>query len=131
MHYGSVKSIDAAFLEAVVALSIYGENDAAEPVEFVIDTGFTEDAALPLDIINRLGLLPADGTVELALADGSIDRFERYTAYMLWHGQLREVRVLDLGSEPLLGMELLRGCNISIDAAPGGIVTIAELPAAS
>ena len=129
MHYGTVKSIDGAFLEAVVALSVYGENAAAEFVEFVIDTGFTEDAALPLNIINRLGLPPAAGAVEIALADGSVDRFERYTAYILWHNRLREVRVLDLGSEPLLGMELLRGCNISIDADPGGAVTIAELSA--
>lgn len=131
MHYGTVKSIDGAWLEAAVTLSVYGENAATELVDFVIDTGFTEDAALPLDIINRLGLRPAAGTVEIALADGSVGRFERYTAYMLWHSRLREVIVLDLGSEPLIGMELLRGCNISIDAMPDGVVAIAELPASS
>ena len=31
---------------------------------------------------------------------------------------------------PLIGMELLRDSNISIDAIPGGTVTIAELAAA-
>ena len=131
MHYGTVNSIDGDLLEAVVALSIAGENSATELVEFVIDTGFTEDVALPLNIINRLGLLPAAGIVELTLADGSVERFQRYTAYVLWHGRWREVIAVALDGEPLIGMDLLRGSNISVDAAPGGVVAIAELPALS
>ena len=33
-----------------------------------------------------------------------------------------------MGAEPLVGMELLRGSNLSVDAVSGGSVTITELP---
>ena len=32
-----------------------------------------------------------------------------------------------MGSDPLIGMGLLRGSNLSVDAIPGGLVTITEL----
>ena len=53
--------------------------------------------------------------------------FERYAAYVLWHGQRRQIKVLNMEGDPLIGMELLRGSNISSDALPGGGVTITEL----
>ena len=131
MHYGVVNQI-GALLEAEITLTVLGNGVSNEDIPFVIDTGFTGALTLPIDIISRLNLPPADDVeTEVTLADGSAETAGVYVARLLWHNRLREVRVLDPGSEPLLGMELLRGCNISIDADPGGAVTIAELPPAS
>ena len=134
MHYGVVNKIGdlGDLIEAEITLTILGNGAGNEDIPFVIDTGFTGALALPIHIISRLNLPPADDDeTEVILADGSAETAGVYVASLLWHGQPSEVEVFDLGSEPLAGMELLRGCNISIDAAPGGIVTIAELPAAS
>lgn len=131
MHYGVVNGI-GSLIEAKVTLTILGNGASNEDIPFVIDTGCTEALTLPIHIIRRLNLPPADDDeTEVTLADGSAEIVGVYVARLLWHGQPREVEVFDLGSEPLLGMELLRGCNISIDAAPGGVVTITELPMAS
>ena len=129
-HYGIVNSVDGDLLEAVVTLAVARENDDAELIEFVVDTGFDGQVTLPLNIISRLNLPGITGAVEVTVADGSIDYFDRYIAHIRWHGQLRPVRALNMECVPLIGMELLRDSNISIDAVPGGAVTIAELATA-
>ncbi len=51
-------------------------------------------------------------------------------ASIFWHGRLREVDVVSLETDNLIGMGLLQGSNVNIDAIPGGSVTITELSAA-
>lgn len=130
MHYGLIYGIGDDFLEAHITLTVQGSNGVAENVDFVIDTGLTEDASLPSDIIVRLNLPRNSDIIDIELADGSTGKFDLYTAYVLWHDRLVEVEVINMESVPLIGMELLRDSNISIDAIPGGAVTIAELAAA-
>ena len=127
MHYGSVN--DA--VEANVSLDVHGENGATEQVAFIIDTGFTDEISLPQAVISRLGLPLSGNADEFILADGTTGRYSIYAAHILWHGQLREVEVVNLEGDPLVGMELLLGSNLNVDAIPGGMVTIAELPAES
>ena len=43
--------------------------------------------------------------------------------------ELGSVEVISVDVNPLVGMRLLAGSNLSIDAEPGGAVTITELPA--
>ena len=130
MHYGLIYGIGDDFLEAHITLTVQDGNGVAENVDFVIDTGLTEDVSLPLDIIVRLNLPRNCDIVDIVLADGSTGKFDLYTAYVLWHDRLVEVEVINMESTPLIGMELLRDSNISIDVVPGGTVTIAELAAA-
>ena len=130
MHYGLIYGIGDDFLEAHITLTVQDGNGVAENVDFVIDTGLTEDASLPLDTIVRLNLPRNGDIIDIILADGSTGKFDLYTAYVLWHDRIVEVEVINMESTPLIGMELLRGSNISIDAIPGGAVTIAELAAA-
>ena len=127
MHYGTINIVGDDLLEARVPLIVQSDSGASALIEFVVDTGFTDDLALPLDIINRLNLRPREGVVALTLADGSVANYERYTAYVLWHGQRLGIEVLNMEGDPLIGMDLLRGSSISIDALPGGGVTITEL----
>ena len=130
MHYGLIYGIGDDFLEAHITLTVQDGNSVAENVDFVIDTGLTEDVSLPLDTIVRLNLPRNGDIIDIVLADGSTGKFDLYTAYVLWHDRLVEVEVINMESVPLIGMELLRDSNISIDAVPGGAVTIAELAAA-
>ncbi len=128
MHYGTVND----GIEAIVTLTALGNNDATERIAFIIDTGLTEEAILPQEIIDRLNLPAVDGddnddSFRITLADGSTAIPSVYTTRILWHDRLREVQVVALGPDPLIGMGLLRGCNINVDAVPGGLVTITEL----
>ena len=126
MHCGIVN--DA--LEAVITLPVLSDAGAGESVAFAIDTGFTDELTLPQDIIDRLNLSP-DDDLRVTMADGTVRYLTRYTAYVQWHSQIREVQVIAMGPYSLVGMRLLRDSNLSIDATPGGTVTVTELPAPS
>ena len=130
-HYGRVSAVND-FLEAVVVLSVQDDDGATEGVDFIIDTGYTGEMTLPQEIIDRLNLRTAeyDGfqtAPTVILADGAILPVEVYVTGVWWHDRLRIVEVDSIGSNPLIGMTLLQGSNLSIDAIPGGLVTITEL----
>ena len=123
MHYGTVSES----LEARVSLAVRNEIGVSETVEFTIDTGFSGEIALPQYVIDRLNLTREDDDATITLADGTIRVLAIYTGWIEWHGQDRDVIVVTLGVEPLLGMSVISGSNLSVDATPGGPVTIAEL----
>ena len=123
MHQGTVNQ----YLEPCVNLTVFGSGGATLDLEFVIDTGCTEELILPQNIINRLNLVQGDD-IPVTLGDGTTDDYSTYTARIEWHGQRRAVAVTSVGSEALVGMQLLRDSNLSVDATPGGAVTISELP---
>ncbi len=130
-HYGKVSAVDD-FLEAVVALSVQGDDGATEGVDFIIDTGYTGEMTLPQEIIDRLNLRTVDydgyeTTPTVILADGAILPVAVYVTGVWWHDRLRIVEVDSIGSNPLIGMTLLQGSNLRVDAIPGGLVTITEL----
>ena len=95
-------------------------------VEVVVDTGFTGHLTLPTSTIQALGL-PVVGSAESVLADGSLVLEDVCLARVLWHGDERSVRVLVADATPLLGMSLLRGSELRIEAADGGEVEIRPL----
>lgn len=125
-HYGTVNG-DAS--EATVALTVRGASGNSEDIICVIDTGDTGDLSLPHEVIARLNLpvIEEEQPVTATLADGTTQQISLYYARVLWHGRLRDVEVIDLGPDPLVGMGLLRGSNLSVDAISGGLVTITEL----
>ena len=126
MHYGIVTDTDA--LEATVALTLQADDGTAEHLTFLIDTGFYGALTLSQEVVERLNLPPGDvKEVELTLPDALTANANLYKARILWHGRPREVEVISLENDFLLGMGLLRGCNLSVDAEPGGAVVISEL----
>ena len=106
---------------------LHGNGAPSEAIDFTIDTGFSGELTLPQDAINRLNLLRDEEGVPYILADGTLRVMPRYIGRAQWHGQIREVNVIDNGSEALLGMQLLSGSNLNFDATPGGAVIITEL----
>lgn len=126
MHYGYVN--DA--LEAIVSLNLLSDDGGHETHDFIVDTGLSEDIIIPRHVIDRLSL-PLYDRIVIGVGDGRAGLVDRYTARILWHGRLRDIRVASMGREFLIGMALFRGSNVSIDAVPGGSVTISEISAAS
>ena len=126
MHYGTVNND----LDAVVSLIILGDDGASERFDFIIDTGLSEAMVIPQYLAVRLNLPPDDSAV-LRMGDGTARVVARYSARIVWHDRPQGVHVAGMGGEFLIGMGLLSGSNVNIDAVPGGSVTITELPAAS
>ena len=125
-HYGMVNNNAS---EATTVLTVQGPDGNSEDIIFVIDTGDTGDLSLPHEIIERLGLpmIHEEEPAMAILADGTTRPLNLFYANVLWHGQWREVEVANFGPDPLIGMGLLQGSNLNVDAIPGGRVTITEL----
>lgn len=98
----------------------------ARRVEVVIDTGFNGDLMLPAGEIRRLGY-PYVGTVDAELADGATVETEYFAGRLVWHGRPREANVLAADGDPLVGMGLLSGSRLTVEAEPGGAVGIEEM----
>ena len=126
MQYGIVNDD----VEADIILNVLDDHGESIPIACIIDTGATGDMTLPQSVIHRLNLPLAEDpdNIGVTLADGSSSPGRPYIARVQWHGLIREVEVVNVGTEPLIGMGLLYGSNINIDAVPGGLVTITELP---
>lgn len=114
-------------LQPKVDLEVLGPSGGSHFVELVIDTGFDGELILPSTLIGALGLAFA-GTYYANLADGRRTVLNYHEAIVVWHGRHRRVEVLDSGGVALLGMGLLQGSRLFLDAAPGGAVEIEEIP---
>lgn len=109
-----------------VSIEIVGRDGLARSVEVYVDTGFSGDLTLPKVAIERLSLLPNDA-VNMQIGDGAYATFTTYQATILWRDVSREIVVLEFEIWPVIGIGLLWQCNLSIDFAPGGGVSITEL----
>ncbi|MYE41857.1 MAG: clan AA aspartic protease [Chloroflexi bacterium] len=96
-----------------------------QSIEVVVDTGFSGELALPPELIRSLGLEYIDD-VSVALADRQARPVRAYEGVVSWQGRSRDVTVLDMGSEPLLGMPLLLGSRLTVSCRPNGAVVIEE-----
>ena len=95
-------------------------------VEVVLDTEFTGYLTLPTESISQLGL-PSVGQRTFELANGELFDFQVYLGSVTWHGRPSDVLVLQSDSGPLLGMALLWGSRVTMDALNDGEVGIEEL----
>jgi clan AA aspartic protease len=114
-------------LQAKLDLEVFGPSGAVQKVETVIDTGFDGELILPPTLIVAL-VLASRGTFHAILADGKRVVLAYHEATVLWYGRLRTVEVLQSGGVALVGMELLKGSRLTLEASPGGAVTIEEQP---
>ncbi|NJR63483.1 MAG: clan AA aspartic protease [Cyanobacteria bacterium CRU_2_1] len=113
--------------EAVVQLAVLGENQQRQGIKAIIDTGYTGFLTLPSNIITTLGLtwyMQQEGI----LGDGSFCMFNVYEASVIWDGQVRTIEINESEADPLVGMGLLEGYELKIQAIAGGSVTITALP---
>jgi clan AA aspartic protease len=113
--------------EAVILLQVRGRNRQTRQIEAVVDTGFTAWLTLPPALVAGLELRWHSfgrGT----LADGSETFFDIYEAAVVWDGRVRRIRVQVFDADPLVGMALLRGCELKMHVRSRGGVVIKRLP---
>ncbi len=113
--------------EAVVSLKVCSPDGTQHDVEAVIDTGFNGSLTLPVTLIEKLDL-PWRRRGQAVLADGSKSLFEIYDATIIWDGKRRRIAIDALDAEPLVGMSLLFGHDLTIEVMTGGSVLIKARP---
>lgn len=110
--------------EATIRLMVRGPDGRERVVRAVVDTGFTGTLMLPPALVEELELV-RHGVQRATLADGSAVYLDIHEAAIVWDDQLRDVRVLAAGGDPLVGMALLRGYELTMEVVDGGVVRIA------
>ena len=122
-----ITGVVTARREATIRLIVRGTSGQEQEVEAVIDTGFNGWFSLPPAIIAALQL-PWLTQGRGLLADGSLTVFDIYQVTVIWDGQPRNIPVEAANTDPLVGMSLLYGYDLRIQALDAGIVTIEKLP---
>jgi clan AA aspartic protease len=100
--------------------------DIIQNISAVIDTGFSGFLTLPSSVIAALDLT-WKGRDMATLGDGTFCIFEVYIASVIWDGAYRTIDINESETVPLIGMRLLRGCDLRIQTIEGGLVTIEAL----
>ena len=111
--------------EAVISV-VVRNGTMLRSIVAIVDTGFTGFLSLPSALIAELNL-PWSYRDRATLGDGSETLFDIYEASAIWDGQYREIEINAAETEPLLGMRMLRGYRLQVDATEGGLVTIQTL----
>ena len=122
-----IRGVLTARRVALVTLRVRGPDGFEICVDAAIDTGFNASLTLSPEDVEALGL-PYESSSRAILADGSVSRFDVFTAEVSWGFAWRNVSVSAVGDEVLLGMRLLAGHQLRIDVVPGGLVEITPLP---
>jgi clan AA aspartic protease len=122
MIIGSVSSD----LEAVVRLPLWSPRGEEQLIDAVIDTGFSGFLTLPPGLVAALGLRFLRRG-QAVLGDGGTVIFDTYEAFILWDDRSRRISVDAADTDPLLGMSLLAGSEVSIQVIEGGETVIRPL----
>jgi clan AA aspartic protease len=109
--------------EAIIKVAVGRIGSPKISVDAVIDTGFTSFLSLPLSIITELDLTWHYRDVG-TLGDGSEIVFELYKASVIWDGRNKLIDVVASDADPLVGMGLLYGFKLQVEAVEGGRVSI-------
>ncbi|MCE9525748.1 MAG: clan AA aspartic protease [Planctomycetales bacterium] len=96
-------------------------------IDAVIDTGYDGWLLLPPSLIAELGY-EWSTECRVVLADGTRTSFDVYRGTVLWDRRRRTISIDEADSSPLIGMKLLEGFELTIQARNGGPVTIRRLP---
>ena len=111
----------------IIRLEVLDGLGRSVPVAAVLDTGFTGDVSLPIPTIRRLQLRPM-GQRMFTLADGEVSVMNTYAARANWHEEPLEVEVFESQGTAIIGMNLLWGNRITIEANDYGDILIEKLP---
>ena len=114
----------------LVPVDIVIKGGSTRRVMAILDTGFDGDIALPNNAYVQLRSSPLRPR-DTILAGGIRARFDRRLAMVDFDGHRQRVVAIDLGRGedqqefmPFIGMRLLRGYSIFVDANEGGEVII-------
>ena len=108
-----------------VSLSLPGREGPIS-IEFIVDTAFDGDLALPSSVIAQLEAEIAEEQI-VRFADGSERERPRYELTLIWGEEERITEVLALENPPLLGVGLMDGHLLQAEMQTGGEVSLEPL----
>ena len=111
------------FGEVVVPIDIFDQRGRLRRVEAIVDTGFDYFLALPVQLIQSLGLAWV-GRRRMRVATEQMERFESFAADVWWFGARRPIYVLQTQSEILVGTSLLWESQLTVQFWEGGSVNV-------
>ncbi len=111
---------------ATIPLMVRGPNAQEQAISAVIDTGFDGSLTLQPELVTDLGLIQV-GWQRGMLGDGNEVQFNVYQATVVWDSKPVDVLVAAARGGPLVGMALLDGHEVTIQAIAGGSVRIVPL----
>ena len=91
-----------------------------------IDTGFDGWLSLPPDLITQLGL-SWKRRGRAILGDGSECIFNVYEAVVIWDGDPLTIPIDEADSDPLIGMSLMEGYQLTVKVFEGGLVELSKV----
>jgi len=112
--------------EAIVRLVVVGPGGQERQIEAVLDTGYTGSLTLPSTVVSDLDL-PFRGRGNVVLGDGSESEFDIHEATVSWAGERRLVAIDVAETDPLLGIGLLLGNELTVQVIAGGSVSLQRL----
>jgi clan AA aspartic protease len=112
--------------EAIVRLVVVGPEGQESQIEAVLDTGYTGSLTLPSAVVASLSL-PFRGRGSALLGDGSESEFDIHEATVTWAGKRRLAAVDVAETDPLLGIGLLLGNELTVQVITGGVVALRSL----
>jgi predicted aspartyl protease len=116
-----------ASLEGIVRLSVLDASGIGHDIDAVVDTGFSGSLTLPSALVAARGLSWRN-RASVILANGGIELCEVYDGTVLWDGRARPILIEEAETEPLLGMGLLLGYELRLQAVRHGDVVIQAIP---
>jgi predicted aspartyl protease len=117
-----IRGVVTSEKEPILSLRVSGPLGTVD-LKAVIDTGFNDCLALSAKQIELLGL-PFEAKLLATLADGEDVETSSYNCTVFWDGQQLEALVIECDGGPLVGMSMLYGHHLHIEAVDGGLVTI-------
>lgn len=112
--------------EPVIPLSIRRSDGQVFTQDAIADTGFNGWLSLPSDLIAQLNLR-WKRRGRAVLGDGSECVFDVYEAVVVWDGILLTIPVDEADAEPLIGMSLMEGYQLTIQIFEGGQVELRKI----
>jgi clan AA aspartic protease len=122
-----ITGVVTASRQAIIRLTVRGPEGQEQAIDAVIDTGFDGILTLPPALIATLGLVWRRRGRAL-LADGSESIFDIYETIVIWDGEPRRIAVDEADIDSLVGMSLLYGYELIVQAIQGRTVIIQPLP---
>ena len=112
--------------EPIIPLSIRRDDGKNFTQDAIVDTGFNGWLSLPPDLIAQLNL-KWKRRGRAVLGDGSECVFNVYEAVVVWDDTLLTIPVDEADSEPLVGMSLMEGYQLTMQVFEGGRVELCKI----
>jgi clan AA aspartic protease len=121
-----IDGIVNADFEPIIPLSICGSDGKVYNQEAIVDTGFNGWLSLPPNLIAELNL-KWKRRGRAILGDGTECVFDVYEAVLLWDGNMLTIPIDEADSEPLVGMSLMEGYQLTVQVFEGGHVELIKV----